>query len=125
MNRSFKVEENYSYMQQRSLKHRSNSFSFLGRSFLMLLVFFSLLSNAQTSFEVTVSRLNVRKSPSPESFVIGSLSKGDIVNVREMKKSWTEIEYKSPSYSFNLLACAAQRVNTSVITLLWDDGFVL
>ncbi len=95
MSRSFKVEENYSYMQQKSFKHRTNSFSFLGWLFLMLLLFSSSLSNAQTSFEVMVSRLNVRKLPSAESSVIGSLSKGDVVNVREMNKSWAEIDYKS------------------------------
>lgn len=63
--------------------------------FVMLAVFLPLLSIAQNLHVVTVSKLNVRKSPSAESAVIGSLSKGDVVNVRELKKSWAKIDFKN------------------------------
>lgn len=61
---------------------------------LLLSIFYPVLLIAQNPYEVTASRLNVRKSPSTESTIIGSLSKGDTVNVRELKKSWAEIDFK-------------------------------
>lgn len=62
---------------------------------LLLLSLCSLLSTAQNPYIVTATRLNVRKLPSAESAIIGSLSKGDVVNVRELKKSWTKIDFKN------------------------------
>ncbi len=61
---------------------------------LLLLAFCPLLLTAQNLYEVTASRLNVRKLPSSESAIIGGFSKGDVVNVRELKKSWAEIDFK-------------------------------
>lgn len=61
---------------------------------LLQYVFWPLIMTAQDPYEVTASRLNVRKLPSAESAIIGSLSKGDVVNVRELKKSWAKIDFK-------------------------------
>ncbi|MDO5342517.1 MAG: SH3 domain-containing protein [Bacteroidia bacterium] len=68
---------------------------FSGRMLLMLLLFCPLFAVSQDKYEVTASSLNVRKSPSGEAAVIGGLSKGDMVNVRELKGSWAEIDYKN------------------------------
>lgn len=62
---------------------------------LLLLSLCPLLSTAQNPYIVTATRLNVRKLPSAESAIIGSLSKGDVVNVRELKKSWAKIDFKN------------------------------
>lgn len=90
-----KVEEDYPNMQQVGFGNRCDFFFLLAGIILMLSIFHPLFSVAQSSFEVTAKRLNVRKSPSAESSIIGGLSKGDVVNVRELKKSWAEIDYKS------------------------------
>ena len=45
-------------------------------------------------YRVISARLNVRKLPSAESAIIGSLSKDDTVCVKSMKKSWGEIDFK-------------------------------
>lgn len=82
-------------MQRVGCGNRCIFFSLLTGTILILSVFYPLFSVAQSSFEVTAKRLNVRKSPSVESSIIGGLSKGDVVNVRELKKSWAEIDYKS------------------------------
>ena len=60
-----------------------------------MLLFCPLFADAQGKYEVTATSLNVRKLPSVESAVIGGLSKGDVVNVRELKSSWAEIDYKN------------------------------
>lgn len=91
----FKVEENCPNWQQGSHRNRCNSFFFLNKVLLILFLFSALFTMAQSPYEVTVKRLNVRKSASSESSIIGSLSKGDTVNVRELKKMWAEIDYKS------------------------------
>ena len=91
----FKVEENCPNWQQGSHRNRCNSFFFLNKVLLILFLFSALFTMAQSPYEVTVKRLNVRKSASSESSIIGSLSKGDTVNVRELKKTWAEIDYKS------------------------------
>lgn len=67
----------------------------LGRVLPILLLFCPLFAVAQNQYEVTATSLNVRKLPSVESAVIGGLSKGDMVNVRELKNSWAEIDYKN------------------------------
>lgn len=54
----------------------------------------SLAQNSLGHYTVTAARLNVRKAPSSESTVIGSLKKGDTINVRTMRKSWAEIDFK-------------------------------
>lgn len=91
----FKVEENCPNWQQGSHRNRCDSFFFLNKVLLILFLFSALFTMAQSPYEVTVKRLNVRKSASSESSIIGSLSKGDTVNVRELKKTWAEIDYKS------------------------------
>lgn len=91
----FKVEENCPNWQQGSHRNRCNSFFFLNKVLLILFLFSALFTMAQSPYEVTATRLNVRKSASSESSIIGSLSKGDTVNVRELKKTWAEIDYKS------------------------------
>ena len=71
-----------------------------GKEFFLrgLLVFFLILFcsivQGQEEYIVTASRLNVRKQPSAESAVIGGLSKGDTINVRSLKNSWAEIDFK-------------------------------
>lgn len=50
---------------------------------------------AQDRYEVTATRLNVRKAASAESAVLGSLSKGDQVDVYSFKGGWAEIEFKN------------------------------
>ena len=61
---------------------------------LLFSVFYPILLTAQNQYIVTASKLNVRKAPSSKSAIIGGLSKGDVVNVRELKKSWAEIDFK-------------------------------
>jgi hypothetical protein len=68
----------------------------------LCIVLFPFQLSAQTNnsgsfpapYRVTAPYLNVRKAASPESAVIGGLSKGDTINVRTMKKSWAEIDFK-------------------------------
>ena len=61
---------------------------------LLFSIFYPVLLIAQKPYVVTASRLNVRKSPSTESTIIGSLSKGDTINVRTLKIVWAEIDFK-------------------------------
>lgn len=68
---------------------------------LLLAILFPVISYAQdlpsaiqNKYVVTVPKLNVRKAPSSKSAIIGGLSKGDIVTVRDLKKSWAEIDFK-------------------------------
>lgn len=63
-------------------------------AFLFLSPSVSLAQTVPAYYTVTSTRLNVRKQPSAESTVIGGLSKGDTINVRTMKKSWAEIDFK-------------------------------
>ena len=58
------------------------------------LILFCSVVQGQEEYIVTASRLNVRKQPTSESPVIGGLSKGDTVNVRSLRKSWAEIDFK-------------------------------
>lgn len=55
---------------------------------------FCAFALGQEKYIVTASKLNVRKGPSSQSSIIGSLSKGDTINVNSLKKSWAQIEYK-------------------------------
>lgn len=65
------------------------------RILLTLLVLCPLFTAAQNTCKVTASNLNIRKVSSSDGAVIGAVSKGDIVNVREMKTYWAEIDYKN------------------------------
>lgn len=68
----------------------------LVRGLLSLLVMLSFGSAAaQDRYEVTATRLNVRKAASAESAVLGSLSKGDQVDVLGFKGGWAEIDFKN------------------------------
>ena len=60
----------------------------------MLLLLLCSMATAQDSYVVTASRLNVRKAASAESTVVGSLSKGDLVDVYNFKGGWAEIGFK-------------------------------
>ncbi|MBQ6729861.1 MAG: SH3 domain-containing protein [Bacteroidales bacterium] len=53
-----------------------------------------IIASGQEKCIVTATKLNVRKTPSSESNVIGTLSKGDTINIRVYKKSWAEIDFK-------------------------------
>ena len=48
----------------------------------------------QEKYTVTAPKLNVRKGPSSQSAIIGSLSKGDTIIVNSLKKSWAQIDFK-------------------------------
>lgn len=71
------------------------------KTFLLRILLISILTImwcglvlGQEKYVVTATKLNVRKLPSAESTILGSLSKDDIVNVRSLKKSWAEIDFK-------------------------------
>lgn len=59
-----------------------------------LLIMIYIIASGQEKCIVTTTKLNVRKTPSSESNVIGTLSKGDTINIRVYKKSWAEIDFK-------------------------------
>ena len=49
----------------------------------------------QEQYVVTATRLNVRKTASAESAIVGGLQKDDIVTVRSFKGGWAEIDFKN------------------------------
>ena len=61
----------------------------------MLLLLLCTTVWAQDSYVVTATRLNVRKAASAESAIVGSLSKGDLVDVYNFKGGWAEIGFKN------------------------------
>jgi len=62
--------------------------------FLSLFIF--IMVHANDIYEVTATRLNVRTSPSQNASVIGGLSKGDLVEVTEIRNStWASFEFKN------------------------------
>ena len=63
--------------------------------YMALMILICNTVTAQERYVVTASRLNVRKSPSAESTVVGGLSKGDYISVYGFKGSWVEIEFKN------------------------------
>lgn len=72
-----------------------------GNTFLLKIVLFFFLTMVscgfvlgQEKYVVTSPKLNVRKMPSAQSTIIGSLSKGDTINVNSLKKTWAQIDFK-------------------------------
>ena len=66
--------------------------------FYIMLVVMTLLSShlmAQSKYVVTGQNVNVRKSASVKSAIVGSLSRGDIVLVKKIEKGWALIIYKN------------------------------
>lgn len=61
----------------------------------MLLLLLCTTVWAQDSYVVKATRLNVRKAASAESAIVGSLSKGDLVDVYNFKGGWAEIGFKN------------------------------
>lgn len=62
--------------------------------FLLVLLIFPMLLMAQGDYKVNVSKLYVRVSPSSKAKVVGTLRKGDVVNVISITKGWAKITYK-------------------------------
>ena len=62
---------------------------------IVLLLLLCSLATAQDSYVVTATKLNVRKAASAESSIVGSLSKGDHVDVYNFKGGWAEIGFKN------------------------------
>lgn len=61
----------------------------------VLLLLLCITATAQDIYVVTATKLNVRKSASAESSIVGSLSKGDKVDVYNFKGGWAEIGFKN------------------------------
>ena len=61
---------------------------------ILLLMLLSNTLMGQEHYVVTATRLNVRKTASSESAIVGGLKKDDIVTVRSFKGGWAEIDFK-------------------------------
>ena len=75
----------------------------------------------QSQYEVTVKLANVRSGPTTKSTILGTLSKGQIVDVLNDSGSWAQISYKNRKayVAFSLLKKieVPEVVNDSVIEL--------
>lgn len=55
---------------------------------------FAIYSVDESSkYEVTANKVNVRSAPTTSSKVVGSLSHGDIVNVKSIQKGWARVSF--------------------------------
>lgn len=52
------------------------------------------LEQSANEYKVIVSKTTVRKSPSTKSYKLGTLRRGDIVNVYNISNGWAKINYK-------------------------------
>lgn len=66
-----------------------------------------LLTAAAAEMEVTGSRVNLRKSPSTQAAVVGSLKAGDKVRVKQVKDGWAELEAPAGFMSATYLKTAS------------------
>lgn len=62
---------------------------------LFLSLFFSGLTSAQSQYRVTANKLNIREIPSTRGGTLGSLSKGDTIQVLSIQQGWASLLYNS------------------------------
>lgn len=81
---------------------------------------------SQGQYEVTVKLANVRSGPTTKSAILGTLSKGQIVDVLNDSGSWAQINYKNRKayVAFSLLKVieVPEVVNDTVIELQSPDS---